>query len=71
MEQQHVTQQQHLLLSIVIQVSQIWYVALQVQLEHALAIHHGVGIRQQTHANARILFIICREHLVVNKNKFN
>jgi hypothetical protein len=73
MEQPHVIQQQHLLL-IVTPVSPIWHVVLQAQLELVLVIHHGRGIRHLKHANARILCIICREHLVVrikNKIKFS
>jgi hypothetical protein len=64
MEMPNVTQQRYLL-SIVIQLSQIWYVVLQVQLELVLALYHGHGIRHQKNANARILCIICREHLAV------
>jgi hypothetical protein len=63
----HVTQQQRLL-SIVIQLSQIWYVVLQVQLELVLALYHGHGIRHQKHVNARIRYIIYLEHPVVSKN---
>ncbi len=59
--------QQHHLLSIVTRVLQIWYVAPQVQLELALATRHGVGIRQQKHANARILCIIYLDHHAVHK----
>jgi hypothetical protein len=61
---QHVTRQRYLL-SIVIQLSQIWYVALQVQLEFVLALYHGHGILHLKHVNARILCIIYLEHLVV------
>ena len=60
MEQPHVTQQLRLQL-VVTQVSQIW----RVQQELALVTHHGVGIRQQIHANARIHFIVYLEHLAV------
>jgi hypothetical protein len=64
MEQLHVTQQLRLQL-VVTQVSQIWRVVLQVQLELAPVTRHGHGILQQTHANALMLCIICREHLAV------
>ncbi len=64
MEQLHVTQELRLKLNVT-RVSQIWHVVLQVQLELALVTRHGVGIRQQTHANARIRCIIRREHHAV------
>ena len=64
MEQPHVIHQHPHLLT-VIQVSQIWYVVLQVQLELVLVTHHGRGIRQQKHANAQIHCIIYLDHLVV------
>ena len=64
MEQPHVTQQQHLLLTVT-PVSPIWHVVLRVQLELVLVTRHGVGIRQQKHANARILSIIYPDHLAV------
>ena len=72
MEMPHVTQQRYLL-SIVIQLSQIWHVVLQAQLELVLVTRHGVGIRQQKHANARILNTnwIQLEHYVVKRLKFN
>jgi hypothetical protein len=64
MEEPHVIHQ-HRLLLIVIQVSQIWHVVLQAQLEHVLVTRHGVGIRHRKHANARILCIIYLDHHVV------
>ncbi len=65
MEEQHVIHQQHHLLSIVIQVSQIWHVVLQAQLELVLVTTHGRGTQDQKHANARILCIIYLDHLAV------
>ena len=67
MEQPHVTQQRYLL-SIVIQLSQIWHVVLQAQLELVLVTRHGVGIRPQKRVFAQIRYIIYLEHPVVSKN---
>jgi hypothetical protein len=64
MEEPHVIHQ-HRLLLIVIQVSQIWHVVLQAQLELVLAIHHGVGIRHQKLVLAQILCIIYLDHHAV------
>ncbi len=66
LEQPFVTQQLRLQL-VVTRVSQTWLVVLQVQQELALVTRHGVGIRQQTHANARTLCIIYLDHRAVRK----